>query len=171
MIRALPFHYRYMSKLYEYFQKNDPSGLYTIYTMAFSSICFTLWLRIDELVRLKWSDVRIDEMNDDGVLHHLVTVKDRKYERSDDGQCYALYYEENEKPSCAFIHLKKWTDLYKRMMGRELEANDPLFPRTDEKISTVHFGFFVASSAIIGVAAWEKSSACSSGKRSGRRSR
>lgn len=108
--------------------------------MGATSLCFTLWLHIDELVKLTWSDVIINEVNEDGVPYHLVKLKDRKYLRSDDGQCYALYKQESEECSCAFIHLNWWIKRYRSLLLRDFLPSDPLFPRVDESISQMLFG-------------------------------
>ena len=92
--RALPFRYRYMEKMCDFFNSHEPNGIRSVYLMGLSSLCFTLWLRIDEATKLTWGDVKMDEINKDGILHHIIHLKDRKYNRTDDGKDYALYYEE-----------------------------------------------------------------------------
>lgn len=59
--------------------------------MLTCSLCFGLWLRIDELVNFTWSDIDVNQKNYDGVPLNMVKMRDRKYERSMEGQSYELY--------------------------------------------------------------------------------
>lgn len=138
---ALPFRYKYMSRVWERARDVGVDSLYYSYVMAACSMCFVLWLRIDELVKLRMSDVEVDATNEDGVEHHLVRLNDRKYVRGDqNGQSYALYKLHDEECVCAFTHLTTWIMKYKSMLGRDLLPGDPLFPRADEKVSKISFG-------------------------------
>ena len=112
--------------------------------MASCSTCFILWLRIEELVKLRISDVEFGIENDDGVPHHLIRLTDRKYVRGDqNGQSYALYKLEDEECVCAFTHINTWRKKYASMLGRDLLPEDPLFPKADEKVSRIFFGEFM----------------------------
>lgn len=59
--RALPFRYSYMAKLWKHLSDGEVTGLYRTYLMATTSICFCLWFRIDELVKLSMSDISLNE--------------------------------------------------------------------------------------------------------------
>ena len=138
---ALPFRYKYMSRVWERARDVGVDSLYYSYVMEACSMCFVLRLRIDELVKLRMSDVEVDATNEDGVEHHLVRLNDRKYVRGDqNGQSYALYKLHDEECVCAFTHLTTWIMKYKSMLGRDLLPGDPLFPRADEKVSKISFG-------------------------------
>lgn len=65
--------------------------MFSAYVMRASSVCFSLWLRIDELVKLTWASVSLYEKTDDGGPFNLLFLRDRKYNRSCDGQSYTLY--------------------------------------------------------------------------------
>lgn len=138
--RALPFRYKYMVQLCKYMDKLGPKSIQACYVMAATSICFCLWLRIDELVKLTVSVLSVNETNEDGLPYILVSFNDRKYTRDGLGQSYALYELEDEKSACAYRHLKNWVSMYKDLLGRPLLPSDPLFPRCDEQVRQIYFG-------------------------------
>lgn len=140
--RSLPFRYRYMSRLWESC-KAGKNRMFSTYVMGAASLCFSLWLRIDELIKLTWSSVSFNETNDEGVPFHLIFLRDRKYNRSSDGQSYALYKMLDEECACAFTHLSTWISFYRSILGRELRPSDPLFPRMDDIVSKCFFGEFM----------------------------
>ena len=138
---ALPFRFKYMSKVWEKSKEAASDPLYYSYLMAACSTCFILWLRIDELVQLRISDIELSVTNDDGVEHHLIRLNDRKYVRGDqNGQSYALYRLHDEECVCAFKHINNWITKYKSMMNRDLLPEDHLFPKADENVSKIFFG-------------------------------
>ena len=138
---ALPFRFKYMSRVWEKAKEMGQDSFYYSYLMATCSTCFTLWLRIDELVKLRTSDVELATKNEDGVEHHLIRLNDRKYLRGEqNGQSYALYKLHDEECVCAFTQVNKWITTYKSMLGRDLLPGDPLFPKADEKVSKISFG-------------------------------
>lgn len=79
-------------------------------------------------------------VNDDGVLYHLIKMKDRKYMLSNDRQSYAIYRQVDEGCAFAYIHLYWWVKKYKTLIGREFLPGDQLFPRADERIEKLYFG-------------------------------
>lgn len=79
--------------------------MFSAYIIEDSSLCLGLWLRIDELIKLTWANVSLDEKNDDDVPFHLICLRDRKYNRSCDGQSYALYKVIDEECACAYTNL------------------------------------------------------------------
>ena len=143
---ALPFRFKYMSKVWEKSKEPGSDPLYYSYLMAACSTCFILWLRIDELVKLRMSDIEFSVTNDNGVEHHRIRLNDRKYVRGDqNGQSYALYRPHNEECVCAFTHINNWIIQYKSMMNRDLLPEDHLFPKADEKVSKIFFGGYGVS--------------------------
>lgn len=136
--RSLPFRLQYMSGVHNYCKGID-NKIFSSYLMAACSLCFSLWLRIDEMVKLTISSVRVCERNEDGVPHHLIFFKDRKYARNSDGQSYAIYRDEDDC-ACSFTHLTNWIDTYRSMLSRQFLPEDPLFPRFDEDITKCSFG-------------------------------
>lgn len=108
--------------------------------MAATFLCFTLWLRIDELVQLTMASVTLDELNEEFATFHSIHLKNRKYRRDSDRQTYALHFLEDEYYACAHTHLKRWVSKYRSMLGRDFSPSDPLFPRADENIPKINFG-------------------------------
>lgn len=138
---ALPFRFKYMSRVWENAKEVGIESLYYSYLMAACSTCLILWLRIDELVKLRISDIEFSTTNEDGVQHHLIRLNDRKYLRGDQhGQSYAIYKLHDEECVCAFTHINTWITKYKSMLGREILPEDPLFPKSDERVSRIFFG-------------------------------
>lgn len=129
-----------MVKLWDYMQKPERNNIYSRYVMAATSLCFSLWLRIDELLKLTISVISLNEINEDGVPYILVMLHDRKYTRDENGQTYALYEQKEEQCSCAYSHVNKWIELYKQMLGRHPLPSDPLFPRCNETGTSIDFG-------------------------------
>lgn len=91
--RSLPIRYKDMSKLWNYFKFKEDGNLSSRYIMATTSILFSLWLRIDKMVKLMCSSVRMDEQNEEKVPFILFHLADRKYMRRDEGQTYSLYIQ------------------------------------------------------------------------------
>ena len=108
--------------------------------MATNSMCFTLWLRIDELVQLTSSAVGMNEKNEDSVLFHSIHLRERRYIRNEEGRIYALYEQPEEACACSFSHFRRWATVYKEMLGRKLLPSDPIFPCANEDIRKMEFG-------------------------------
>lgn len=138
--RALPFRFRYMYTMWEHLRPLSESHMSSVYVMAASSVCFTVWARIDELTNLCMSDLQTNVQNEEGVPHHLLLMRHRKYERCPEGQMYALYKVDGEECSCAFSHLNKWLSAYKSMLHRDFLPSDPLFPRLSDSQKSLCFG-------------------------------
>lgn len=138
--RALPFHYRYFEKLWSFMQSNETKQLYKTYVMTAASLAFMLRLRVHELVKLRWTDVSLNELNEDGVLHHLICLSERKYGRSEDCQFYAIYRSIDENCVCAFSHVLRWREMYEQLLTREVLPDDPLIQRANEDVSEVFWG-------------------------------
>ena len=135
---ALPFRFKYMKKFWEYSLENH--NLRSLYIMGACSLCFTLWLRIEELVKLEWRDIRMGETNEKGVPFIEIVLRERKYNRVLNGQKYAVYEQKDELAGCAFTHLTNWVSEYEKHLGRDLNFSDPLFPRTDDQVTRLEFG-------------------------------
>ena len=135
---ALPFRYKYMKRFLEYSLKYE--DLRSHYVMGATSLCFTLWLRIEELVKLEWRDIRMGETNESGVPYLEIVLRERKYNRVQNGQKYAVYEQKEEPAGCAFTHLRIWIAEYQEQLKRDLIPSDPLFPRTDDQITRLEFG-------------------------------
>ena len=88
--RALPFRFKYMAKFWTYARESGENSLLLSYLMAATSMCFTLWLRTDELVQLSWSAVDMNQKNEDSIPFHSIHLRERKYMRNEEGQTYAL---------------------------------------------------------------------------------
>lgn len=138
--RALPFRFSYMVKLCNYTNEMEDNILYKTYVMAATSLCFCLWLRIDELVKLTLNDVCSDEKNEEGVPYIMISLKDRKYTREVGGQSYALYPLPDEKSACAYTHLQRWLEVYKAMLNRQFMPSDFLFPHSNDTVTKLFFG-------------------------------
>lgn len=138
--RALPFRFKYMSKLNKCVVENGEESLFSVYLMAATSLCFALWLRIDELVQLTWESISIDGKNDEGLPYIMVQLKDRKCMRNQEGQKYALYRDTEESCACPYRHQQNWIKMYRTLLKRELQPNEPIFPRSDEKTEKLEFG-------------------------------
>lgn len=100
--RALQFRFNYMAKFWTHAQEKGDNSLFSSYLMAATPMCFTLWLRIDDLVQLTWSAVGMNEKNEDFVLFHSIHLKERKYMRNQEGQAVALYEQPEEACACSF---------------------------------------------------------------------
>ena len=100
--RALPFGFKYMDKFWTYAKESGENSLLSSYIMAATSMCFTLWLRIDELVHISWSEVDMNQKNEDSIPFRSIHLRERKYMRNEEGQTYALYEKPEEACSCAF---------------------------------------------------------------------
>ena len=130
-----------MSIFWEKEKEFGVDSLFYSYLMAACSTCFIFWLRIDELVKLRISDVELVTKNYDGVEHHLIRLNDRKYVRGDNkGHSYALYKLPDEDCVCAITHINTWNYKYNSLLDRDIHQNNPLFPKADDKLSKIFFG-------------------------------
>lgn len=128
-----------MKRMQRYSVRLGATSLQYTYVLAVSSLCFTLWLRIDELVQLKWDDIRIGGVNEQRVPYIEVTIKGRKFERNTEGQIYAIHEQKNEFCNRAYTHLRAWVEKYNSLLSRPLQRGDPLFPHADDLVSQISF--------------------------------
>lgn len=81
----------------------------------------------------------MDLKDDEGIRFHFIKLEDRKFERSQERQTYAVYKQSDEPFSSAFSNIKACISIYKSLLGRYFLQNDPLFPRADENVAKYYF--------------------------------
>ncbi|KAG0051948.1 hypothetical protein BGZ83_003167 [Gryganskiella cystojenkinii] len=99
---------------------------------AFAATAFTIWTRIDELVKLRGADVVWDQVSETGRPYFIITLTYRKTNQTDEGNAYHIYPTPHEPDTCCYTKLLAWKALLE-LKTRNLQSDDFIFPNVDGK--------------------------------------
>ena len=140
--RASPMTMDVLNKLWSFMSNciimNPGVAAEGMHLMAACPTCFCLWLRINELFKLKMKHTQLNVKVKPSVDSecHLVTLFFRKpdKDKEKEGRTHEVHKaHESEIGGCMKTFLDEWLLTYEGMLGRNLEPEDYSFPKLTEK--------------------------------------
>ncbi|KFH71298.1 hypothetical protein MVEG_01598 [Podila verticillata NRRL 6337] len=132
--RRMAIGYEDMAKLALHLQKPaiikaEGEG-HSLFFQAFSTTAFALWLTFEEVLKLKRGYFRFRRSDSNGSPWVVVTVPFRNSNPIDTSQAnvYEIYPQKDEPHSCCVTKLLAWLQWIEMQQGRQLMADDFLFP-------------------------------------------
>lgn len=116
---ALPFCNRLLVNLWGNAKNCSRGSTFSVYNIEATFVCFDLRLWIEKSVRLTWSDVQINTVNNKEVPYDLIKIKDRNYTLSYKGYRYAILKEKDKECRFLFVHLDWFIKMYRHLLGRD----------------------------------------------------
>ena len=103
------------------------------FALATASTALCLWSRASELLGLRPNQVAQSEKDEHQVSHHEATLRERKNARGvTEAQAYEARSRDHEPATGAKKCHAKLAPACEQEIGRRLQDDDHVFPRTDE---------------------------------------
>ena len=130
--RALPITLPKLKKIIECLDAHAHfSAFSTDYIKASICIAWVMWLRIDELFKLCFEDIRWDLETPLARTPYLtISIHHRKSDKDEEERLYEIHPMKGPNdPVCAYCHVTCYYKSYRRHRGRYPTASDFVFPR------------------------------------------
>ncbi|KAF8326289.1 hypothetical protein F5887DRAFT_1084601 [Amanita rubescens] len=133
VIQALPMFPKDFKVIMDYLDGKEGSDKVSVtrrlYFKAFATTAFALWTRNEELINLRFGNVKLCQESATGKLYHEFQLVFRKTNKDPNkAQTYFIPQNTSEPEIDCYTHLLNWVSYQQGLIARPLGVDDLIFP-------------------------------------------